>query len=88
MSFHIIFVTNLSATKTHYTVSVIGIVSIIYTEIHEEFNKTNRFWIAHTEQQICAIKRTRVFYVDKTCFPKPGHKLCLYGISQQIFSPK
>ena len=52
MSFHIIFVTNLSATKTHYTVSVIGIVSIIYTEIHEEFNKTNRFWIAHTEQEI------------------------------------
>ena len=29
--------------------------TITYAEIHEEFNKTNRVWIAHTEQEICAM---------------------------------
>ena len=45
----------------------------MYAEIHEEFNKTYRFWIAHTEQEIGAIKRASIFCVDKTCFPRPGH---------------
>ena len=44
-----------------------------YAEIHEGFNKTNRFWIAYTEQEIGAIKRTHVFCVDKTCYPRTGH---------------
>ena len=36
-------------------------------------NKTNRFWKAHTEQEISAIIQTSIFYVDKTCFPRHGH---------------
>ena len=44
-----------------------------YAEIHEELNKTNRFLIAHTEQEIGTIIQTSVFYVDKTCFPRPSH---------------
>ena len=41
---------------------------IIY---EERFNKTNRLWTAHTEQEISAIIRTSVFCVDRTCFPDP-----------------
>ena len=36
----------------------------ICAEIHEEFNKINRFWIAYTEQEIGAIIQTSVFCVD------------------------
>ena len=46
---------------------------IKYAEIHEEFHKINRFWIAHTKQEIGAIIQTSVFFVEKTCFLKPGH---------------
>ena len=35
--------------------------------------KTNRFLVAHTEQEICAIIWTSLFCIDKTCFPRPGH---------------
>ena len=52
-------------------------MSSYYTEIHEEFNKTNRVWIAHTELEIRAIIQSHVFCVDKTCFPRLGHK-CIY----------
>ena len=56
---------------------------IAYAEIHEEFNKTNRVWIAHTEQEIGVIIQTHVFCVDETCFPRPSHIFindawCLY----------
>ena len=47
----------------------------MYAEIHEECNKTNRIWIAHTEQEIGAIIQTSVFCVDKTCIPRPSHIL-------------
>ena len=40
--------------------------SYIYAEIHEEFNKIDRWWIAR------AIIQRSVFCVDKTCYPKPG----------------
>ena len=43
---------------------------IIYAEIHEEFDKGNRFWIAHT---VGGVIRTSVFCVDKTHFPRPSH---------------
>ena len=63
--------------KCNNFLSVIRLVStmssIIYAEIHEEFNKTSRFWIAHTEQEMGPIIWANVF-VDKTCFPRPGHK--------------
>ena len=52
----------------------------MYADIYEEFNKTNRFWIAYTEQDRGAIIRTSVFCVDNTCFPSPGHK---YKISEE-----
>ena len=42
-------------------------------KIHEEFNKMNRFSIAHTEQEIDVIIQTSVFCVDKTCFLRPDH---------------
>ena len=42
-----------------------------YAEIHREFNKNNRFWLAHREQEIGALMRTSIFCVDKICFPKP-----------------
>ena len=62
--------------KYNNILSVISIVSAMssnsYAYIHEKFNK-NRYWIAHTEQEIGAIIWTSVFYVDKTCFPRPGH---------------
>ena len=45
---------------------------IKYGEIHEEFNKINVFWIAHTEQEISAIIQTSV---EKTCFLKPSHNI-------------
>ena len=51
-----------------------------YAEIHEEFNNTNIFWIALTEQEICAIIQTRAFCVYKTCFPRPGHNYsCIHS---------
>ena len=62
--------------KCNNILSVICIaykLSSYYTEIHVEFNKTNRVWIAHTELEIRAIIETRVFCVDKICFPRPGH---------------
>ena len=37
-----------------------------YAESHKEFNKDNRFWIAHRVQEIYAIIRTSVF-------PMPSH---------------
>ena len=45
--------------------------SYSYAEIHEEFNKTNRFWIAHREQEIGAIIQTSVLCVDRSVFPGP-----------------
>ena len=49
-------------------------------EIHEEFTKTNnRIWIAHKVQEIDAIIQTSVFYVDKTCLPRPCHKCNLHA---------
>ena len=41
--------------------------------MHKEFNKTNSYWITHTEQEIGDIVRIRVFCVDKTCFSGSGH---------------
>ena len=38
---------------------------MIYAKIHEEFNKTNRFWIADTKQEIHTIIQESVFCVDK-----------------------
>ena len=49
-----------------------------------EFNKTNRFWIAHNKQEIGAIILTSLFCVDKTCFSRPGHKLCSIDISISV----
>ena len=43
-----------------------------YTSLYK-FNKSNRFWVAHTEQERCPIIQTSVFCVDKICFPRPGH---------------
>ena len=34
---------------------------IMNTEIHKEFNKSNRFYIAHTKQEIGAIIQASVF---------------------------
>ena len=52
----------------------------MYADIHEEFNKANKFWVARTEQEISAIIQTSVFCVDKTCFPRPGHTLIVTNI--------
>ena len=63
----------------------------MYPVIHNEFNKTNRLWIAHNEQEISAIIRTSVFCVDKICFPRTGHfitdnlKLFICSPSQLFF---
>ena len=49
-------------------------------EIHEEFIKTNnRILIAHKVQEIDAIIRTSVFYVDKTCLPRSSHNYDLHA---------
>ena len=56
---HVKFDIDFKSLKYNNFLFVICIVSkmcgIIYAEIHEEFNKINRFWIAHTEQKICTI---------------------------------
>ena len=44
---------------------------MIYAKIHEEFNKTNRFCIAHKKQEIRAILQKSVFCVGRTIFPGP-----------------
>ena len=54
-------------------------------ELHEEFNTTNRFWIAHTEQEIGAIIQTSVFCIDKTCFLRPGH-ICSIHLHVEVLS--
>ena len=36
---------------------------IIYEEIHDELNKTDRFWIAHTEQEIGVIIGISIYFV-------------------------
>ena len=43
-----------------------------YAEINEGFNKTYRFWMAHTEQYICTTTRASVYCVDKTYCPRPA----------------
>ena len=40
----------------------------------KKFNKANGVWIAYIEQEKGAIIRTSVFCVDKSYFPRPGHK--------------
>ena len=60
---------------------------IICAAIHEEFNKINRLWIAHIEQEIGVIIRTSVFCVDKTCFPRPDHILILKPVVSYSTSP-
>ena len=47
---------------------------IIYADNPKGVNKTYRIYIPYTEQEIDAIIWTGVFYVDKTCFLRPGHK--------------
>ena len=42
--------------------------SYVYTEIHVEFNKTNRVWIAHTEQEIDTIELSVYFNVKCMAF--------------------
>ena len=57
-----------------------------YAEIHEKFNKTNIFWISHTEQKIDAIIRASIFCVDKTCFPRPSDKYNIPGYMAHYFA--
>ena len=52
--------------------------------MHEEVNKTNRFWIEYTEQEIYSIIQTNVFCVDKTCFPRSSR---IYSI-HVIYKPQ
>ena len=43
----------------------------MHAEIHEGSNKTNRYWIAHTKQQIGAIIRASVFVQIRPVFLGP-----------------
>ena len=45
----------------------------MYAENPEQFNKTYRIWIAHTEHEIDTIIHMGVFSGDKTGFVRLGH---------------
>ena len=59
------YIHNLLQLKNIIRYSFIKIKNIRNTCLHIRFtpNKSNQYWIAHTEQKVCAIIQTSVFCV-------------------------